>query len=167
MLAGRRLDPLPNGVSHLDSENQDDVLLDRPSAGGSFYGMHCPSPCIAASFMLTASYNVSQSTSCSCTSYNEFYHLRLFTLEENHLYPRMPTLGRGSIYSIGELSLRKLFDSDFTLIRVGSNNLRPSKSPVVARLNQTPSSIRVRSRERVNRFKEARTPCQSVTSESR
>ncbi len=37
----------------------DAVLLDAPGAGSSFYGMYCPSPCIAASFTLTASYNVS------------------------------------------------------------------------------------------------------------
>lgn len=40
------------------SANADALLVDAPSAGGGYYGMYC-NTCTAASFTLTASYNVS------------------------------------------------------------------------------------------------------------
>jgi hypothetical protein len=54
----------------------DQVLLDAPNANYSYYGMYAPSPSTAASFTLTASYNVSTITvalrTSAQTSYTNF-----------------------------------------------------------------------------------------------
>ena len=48
------------GALFLSQEaHADTVLLDAPNAQSFYYGMYCPSPCLAASFTLTGSYNVS------------------------------------------------------------------------------------------------------------